>query len=234
MSEQNEQSVSSEQQTSGGQTAEPTLDDVYKQFNVEETANTFQQQPVQQQVTQQPQQSSAPALTGSEIPDPILDQNGFRSWLATQNTDLRKTLGELRTTQQQIVLAEMRRREESDIQSAVRTVKSKFGEIDDDAVEIALGVKARKDPRFMSIYQNRYRKPEAWNAALNAVANELKGRYTFRQDSQLTENVRAAKQSTQSSLTTKDQANQNPLEDRLSKAQSQREFDQVWSEMQRV
>ena len=61
-------------------------------------------------------------------------------------------------------------------------------------MEIALGLKARRDPKFMSIYQNRHKNPAAWNAALGAVAGEIKSKVQFRQDSQLTENVIAAKE----------------------------------------
>ena len=229
MAEQ-EQRTSTEQSTSD----EQTLEQVYQKFNVEETANQFQQEPVRQQPQQDSHQNQQQPL-GGEIPDPVLDQSGFKSWLATQNRELKQTLGALQSTQQQLAVSEYRRREESDIKSAVQTVKERIGtDVDDDFVEISLGVKARRDPKFAAVYAQRHKNPAAWRAALGAVANELKGKTQFRQDSQLTENVRAARQSTQTSLTSKETSSDNPMDKRLSEAKSQREFEQIWSEMQRT
>lgn len=226
MAEQ-EQSVSQEQQTS----TEPTLDEVYKQFNVEEAASNFNPTPIQAaQPAAQPQQQPL----GTEIPDPVLDQNGFKAYLAKQNSEYSKALSQLTQYQQQIAVGEMRRREEADIKEAVSTVREKIGDgIDDDFIEVALGQKARKDPKFMSLYQNRGKNPAAWKAALGAVGNEMKSKFQFRTDPQLAENVRAAKQSTQSSLTSTQNDDSNPLEKALSGAKSQQEFDRIWSQMQR-
>ena len=222
------QSTSTEQGTS----TEPTLDDVYKKFNVEEAASEFQTQP-HQQPQQQPQPAAQPQpALGAEIPDPVLDQAGFRSYLARQDQSVKQTLQGLTHFQQQLHIAEMNRREAADIDSAVKRVQEKIGgEVDSDFVEIALGMKARKDSKFKSIYQNRNKNPAAWNAALGAVANELKGKNQFRQDSQLTENVRAAKQSTQTTLTTKQDDSTNSLDSRLANAKSQSEYDQIWQQI---
>lgn len=227
MAEQ-EQSVSQEPQTSTD-TSEPTLEQVYKQFNVEETASEFRQEPIQRQEPVIPQQTATPNL-GSEIPDAVLDQAGFKSWLAAQSADTRKALGELRQTQQRIAVAEMRRQEESDIKGAVSTVKELVGgELDDDFVEIALGQKARKDPRFARIWSDRHKNPAALKAALRAVGNEFKGKYQFRQDSQLTENVRAARQSTQTTQTTQADTSDNPVDKALAGAKTQKEFENIWA-----
>lgn len=210
-----EQSVSQEQPTS----TEPTLDQVYQDFKVDDVAQSFQQQP------QQPQRQETPTLHES-IPDPVLDAQGFKSWQATQSKEFRETLSSLKASQQALAVAEIRRQEEADIKSAVSTVKEKVGgDLDDDFIEIALGQKARKDPKFNSIWTNRHRNPQAFKAALNAVSNEFKSKFQFRQDPQLTENARAAKQSTQSSMTTKEDASQNPIEKRLAESN---DFDREW------
>jgi hypothetical protein len=215
-----QQTVSDEQQSS-----DKTLDQVYKEFNVEETASSFNPAPqAQPAVTQQP--------TGAEIPDPILDQNGFKSYIAKQNSEYSQALSQLTAAQRQIVAGEMRRREEADIKSAVAQVREKVGsDMDDDFIEIALGQKARKDPRFLSIFQNREKNPAAWRAALGAVGNEMKSKFQFKADPQLTENVRAAKQSTQSSLTSNRSDNTNPIEQRFEGATTQAEFDRLWSQL---
>jgi hypothetical protein len=50
-------------------------------------------------------------------------------------------------------------------------------------------------------------------------------------DPQLTENVRAAKASTQSSLTTKDQGSDNPYEKFLNEANDPRDFAARWDRL---
>lgn len=217
-----EQSVSTEQPTS----TEPTLEQVYSEFKVDDVAQSFQPQ-VQQ--AQQPRQE--PPSHFDSIPDPVLDSQGFKTWQATQTKEIRQALSGLQAHQQALAVAEIRRQEESDIKTAVAAVKEKVGgDIDDDFIEIALGQKARKDAKFNTIWQNRHKNPQAFRAALNAVGNEFKSKFQYRQDPQLTENARAAKQSTQSSLTTKEDTSQNPLEARLAAAKDPREFERIWQQ----
>lgn len=204
------------------ESSDQTLEQVYKQYNVDQQANEFNPQ------REQPKEQSQPVMGQEVIPDPVLDQAGFKAYLAKQDTTVKQALAGMTQFQQQLHTQELRRREEADIKSAVSIVKEKIGDIDEDFVEIALGQKARKDPQFMSVYQNRAKNPQAWRAALGAVASEFKGKYQFRQDSQLTENVRAAKQSTQSSLTAKESANTNPIEKRLSETKNDADFGREW------
>lgn len=216
-----------EEQTSPEQSSnEQTLEQVYKTFNVDETANEFQ--PQQRQEVQPQQQAPQPSL-GSEIPDPVLDQAGFKSWLGKQDLAIKQALAQSTQFQQQLWIREQRRTEEADIRSAVQAVKEKGVDMDDDFIEIALGQKARKDPKFMKVYNDRNKNPNAWKAALNAVASEFKGKFQFRQDPQLTENVRAARQSTQTSLTSKEASSENSIEAELAGAKNQGEFDRIWA-----
>lgn len=223
MAEQ-EQSVSSEQQTS----SDVTLDQVYEKFNVEEQANTFSPQPQETQHAPTAQPS-----IGAEIPDPVMDQAGFKAYLAKQNTDYGRALSNLTQTQQQLAVGEGRRKVEADIKSAVSLIRDKLGaDVDDEFIEVSLDYKSRKDPRFMSLFKNRDKNPAAWRAALGAVGNEMKTKNQFRADSQLTENVRAARQSTQSTLTSRNAGDDsNPAESRLSKAQSEADFNREWSQL---
>ena len=228
MSEQESQSVSGEQQTS----TEPTLDEVYSKFNVEAESSNFNPQVQHQQPAAQPAAQPQPSL-GADIPDPVLDQNGFKSYLARQGSEYKTALSQLTQAHQRIAVQEIQRREEADIKQAVSQVREKVGDgFDDDFIEVALGQKARKDPKFAAIYQQRDKKPEAWKAALSAVGNEMKSKFTFRTDPQLAENVRAAKQSTQSSLTTSDRSDAGSLESKLANARSQGEWDQIWQQAQ--
>jgi hypothetical protein len=228
MSDNQEQQASQDEQPASD---DATLDDVYKKFNVEEAATTFN--PPAQQYQAQPAQQQQAAPLGGEIPDPVLDQNGFKAYIAQQNTQVSTALRNLTQLQQQQYVAETRRREEADIKTAVSTVREKMGgEVDDDFIEIALGQKARKDAKFASLYANRDKHPAAWKAALSAVGGELKTKFQFRSDPQLAENVRAAKHSTQSSQSQRNAGSSNSLDDRFAAAKSQADFDREWRQMQ--
>lgn len=228
MAEQESQSPSVEQVTS----TEPTLDEVYSQFNVEAESSSFNPQVQHQQPAAQPAAQPQPS-PGTEIPDPVLDQNGFKAYLARQGSEYKTALSQLTQAHQRIAVQEIKRREEADIKAAVSHVREKVGEdFDDDFIEVALGQKARKDPKFLAIYQQREKKPDAWKAALSAVGNEMKSKFTFRTDPQLAENVRAAKQSTQSTLTTSERADAGSLQSRLDNAKSQGEWNQIWQQAQ--
>lgn len=225
--DQQEQSASPD---AGQQTSEDTtLEQVYQQFNVEEKATDFNPAPQQPQVAPAPAQ---PPSLGAEIPDPVLDPNGFRAYLARTTSQTAQMLQQTTQHQQRLYAAELRRQEEADIKQAVSLVKEKIGgEVDDDFIEIAMGQKARKDARFAQLFANRSKNPAAWRAALSAVGNELKSKVSFRTDPQISENVRAAKQSTQSSMSSRESDDSNPLEARLASAKSQAAFDAEWSRM---
>lgn len=222
MDENQEQSASQEgQQTSD----DVTLDQVYEKFNVEEAASDFS--PQVQQPAQKTVQAPQPQI-GAEIPDPVLDPAGFKAY----HSKFDAALQTLTQTQQQLVAERMRSREEADIKQAVSVVREKVGgEVDEDFIEIALGQKARKDAKFLSIYNNRAKNPAAWKAALGAVGNELKTKYQFRTDPQIAENVRAAKQSTQSTLTKRGDDSANPLESKLAGVKSEVEFAREWERL---
>ena len=224
MAEQ-EQQTSPEQSTSTeAETATQSLDDVYKQYNVEEAAQEFKPQP---QAQPAPQPVAQPAPSGDAIPDAVLDPQGHKAWIAqnaaTQNNALRAIAGEL----VQYRTEKAKAAEEADIKSAVTQFKEKLGEdIDDDMAEVALGQKARKDPRFLAVYQNRQKNPAAWKAAVGAYANEFKGKVQFKIDPQIAENQRAAKQSVSGSQSTR---NQEPQGDEARFAgKTGREFEAEW------
>jgi hypothetical protein len=173
-----------------------TLDDVYKQYNVEVESTQFQPKREQQAVPQQTQPPAQPLV----IPDPVLDPQGYSRWQSQQQAQFHNDLNLTRQQIAQMQRAEASRREESDIQAAVSQFKSIVGDaIDADLAEVALGQRARKDPKFAAVYNNRQTNPQAWKAAVNALGNEWKGKTQFKTDPQLAENVRAAKQSIQGS-----------------------------------
>lgn len=184
-----------EQQSSQEQTASTevqSLDQVYEKFNVEAEAQSFQ--PAKETV-----QPVAPVQQNPTVPDPVLDPAGYKQWASSQHEFTQKALSSLTQKISQYERSQVVAREEADIKQAVSKFKAVAGDVDDDVAEVALGHKARKDPKFLSVYQNRGKNPAAWNAAVSAYANEFKGKYSFKSDPQLAENQRAAKLSTQGS-----------------------------------
>ena len=229
MSEEQVAASSNEQTTSVEAPAtQDTLDQVYSKYNVEAQANEFQpqrQQPQQQFAPQPAPQAQQPQMV---IPDPVLDPQGYTRWQANQQTLVQQALSQVQGQITQFQRAELVRREEADIQAAVSKFKSVVGDaIDNDMAEVALGQRARKDPKFAAVYNNRGQNPAAWNAAVNALANEWKGKTQFKQDPQLAENVRAAKQSIQGS---QNRPSDGPTGDEARfQGKNGREFEAEWS-----
>jgi hypothetical protein len=186
------QSVTPETSTT---TQQPeSLDSVYQKYNVEAEAQTFNPQ------RERAPAEATPVKVEPSVPDPVLDQEGFKKWASGQNQFLQTSLQSLQGELTHMRVERMKAKEEADIKSAVSAFKSVTGEdVDDDIAEVALGQKARKDPKFLAVYQNRGKNPAAWNAAVRAYANEFKGKTSFKIDPQIAENQRAAKQSIQGS-----------------------------------
>ena len=220
--EQTTQTTSTEQSSSTE--APQSLDQVYKQFNVEEAAQTFQPKQAQtQQLQTQTQQKTEVA-----VPDPVLDSEGFKKWQGNQSQNLQQALSSVQGELTAIRVERLRSKEEADIKSAVQRFKSVAGDdVDEDVAEIALGQRARKDPKFLTVYQNRDKNPVAWNAAVSALANEFKTKNQFRIDPTIAENQRAAKQSVGSQAKQSQDTETNPLESKL-KGKTGREFEREW------
>lgn len=199
-----------------------TLDDVYKQFNVQETAQQFNATPQ----TQQQQKPKAEV----NIPDPALDVEGFRKYMSNitaHDDEVRQTLysiNERLTKQDQ---ERIRSQEEADLKAAVSAVKEKLGEFDEDFIEVALAHRARKDEKFMNLWNNRQQKPEAFKAALNVVSNELAKKFAVKRDPQLAENQRAMKVSRDQMATTQ---KPNPNE-KWEEAIKDGNFEHEWSKL---
>lgn len=176
------------------ETKTQSLDDVYKQFNIEETAQSFQPQSPQPAVTNQPQ--------SPKVPDPF-DPNfsTYQQQLAQGLTALQQGVVQLHQQQTQLKTELQRERTEAEIKKAAGFIAEKAG-IDADIAEIALEAKARQDPKLLAIWNNRHKNQKALNAALEALSGEFKERFAVRQDPQLVENQRAVKVSQQQMATT--------------------------------
>ena len=183
---------------------EQTLDDVYKEYNVNIE---------QPQAQPQPQQPQTPQRQGPTIPDPALDPQGYRDYETARYNESEQIKQVLHTVAGRLTnyeQSQVRAKEEADIKAAVDAVKQKV-DADPDFLEISIAHRAKKDPKFMQLWSNRGKNPQAWNAGLKALANELGEKFSMRADPQLAENLRAAKQSQQS------QAVGTPEEDETAK-----------------
>lgn len=201
-------------------TPEPTLDDVYKEFGVEQQAQQFQAATAPAPT---PQGFTPP--TEPNIPDPVTDVDAFRQWQMQQfhqNNSVQKTLQELNGRFQEISQAEHKRQVEADISRAVEIVNKRLA-ADPHLIEVALDLEARKDPRFQKLWEGRRQNPAAWDKALDAWSRKMDGKLAVRADPQLTENQRAARASQQAIGGSR---NSSPREewDRLDAG----EFDSKW------
>jgi hypothetical protein len=182
------------------------MEKVYKDFNIEETAQTFQPQtpqaPAQPATPQQPQ---APKF------DPFDPNFGNHlSEQAKQVSVLNQTVSSTLNEVNQLKASLQRERTEADIKSAAQVIAEKAG-IKPRVAEVAMEVKAREDARFRQIWQNRHANPKAYNAALEALAQEAAQEFIVKQDPQLAENQRAVKISQQQMATTTKTSDQDEL-----------------------
>jgi hypothetical protein len=177
--------------------AEPQgLEKVYQDFGIEDTASQFQ--PQSPQPAAQPQ-APAPVAPKFDPFDPNFSSHMERvaKAAAEAHSTLQATQGKLTALERQL----HQKAVEADIKQAVGLITEKAG-IDPEIAEVALEAKARQDPKFLQIWNNRQKNPKAYNAALQAVASEFQQKYTVRQDPQLAENQRAVKASQQQMATT--------------------------------
>jgi hypothetical protein len=220
-------------QTDGGtEGAELTLDAVYKEFNVDQVASEFnpqtRQAPIQQE---QPRQETA---LPESVPDPLLDANGFKEYQARQaltSKNHEKLLSQLSNHMTQLRVKEVREQEERDIGAAVQKVKEAGFEADKDFIEIALGQKAKQDPRFLAVFNNRQKNPAAWNKALAAVANEMKGKFAFKTDANLADNVRAARNSTKTTQDHPGETSGSSLDKHFAGIKDPTQFSNEWQKL---
>ena len=210
---------------------ETTLEDVYKTYNVEETAQSFSANKSEQQ--QAPQQQSHPAQPVQDqnipIPDPTLDPAGYKSWESARYKDqiaLRQALQGVAGEIQKDRIARAQAAEEADIKKAVDSVNQHLGDskLDPDVVEISLGAEARRDPRFLKLWNTRHQNPKAYQEGIKAFATKLSKKFSMRVDPQIAENQRALKEATSTKATT---APEESSTDRIGKLTGV-DFDRAW------
>lgn len=210
--------------------AEPTLDDVYSKFKVEDTAQEFKAQPE----TKAPQQQAQPVQPVQDqhisVPDPIQDPTGYKSWATEQHRNLgalRQALQGMAGEIQKDRIARAQAAEEADIKRAVEQVNTHLGDskLDPDVVEISLGAEARRDSRFLALWNNRHKNPEAFKAGVKAFSAKLAQKFSMRTDPQIAENQRALKEATSTKATTAAEDSESEKIGKLTGAQFDRALD---------
>lgn len=197
-----------------------SLDDV-----IEEFSSSFQPEPQAQSYT--PHQDTQPQSVPMTNIDP-LDQDQWRQYLESQaqnQTALQRQVQDLNSKLTEYQQREQQKLVEADIQKAVETVNKDLN-ADPMMVELALEKYAREKPGFAKIWENRNQNPKAYEKALKAISKDLHGKFSVRQDPQLTENQRAVRSSQQAMATKTSREYDNPIEERLANAEN---FDAEWA-----
>lgn len=221
MAEETQSGETSQASTKEAQTTETTLEDVYKTHNVDQMAQEFQARPRQQETrTEQPRREETQE-TEVSAPDPTLDPKGYQAYESRKSKDLaslRQALSQVTGQLTQFQRAAVQQVEEADIRKAVESVNEHLGDakLDPDVVEISLGAEARKDKRFLTIWQNRNSNPRAFQEAMKAFSGKLAKKFAMRADPQIAENQRALREATSTKATTSPEQTQD---ERLGKLQ---------------
>jgi hypothetical protein len=179
----------------------PSLEEVYKEYNVDRVADDFSTR------TAPPEQRTETPVRPTAVPDPVTDVDGFKNFLSSDIQDrnvIKETLRRVSSQLDQDRMARARSQEEADVKKAVDAINADL-KADPDLVEFALAKEARQDSRFLKLWENRAKQPQAWEKALKAVGKKLEGKFQFRADPQLVENQRAVK-TAQSALATASKA----------------------------
>lgn len=171
------------------------LEQVYKDYSIEDTASTFQ--PQSPTPAQPPAAPAAPKVPDPFSPEFAEYQKALTQSAVSTQSALHELKGQFTAFQRQL----QQQRVDADIKQAVGVITEE-AKIDPTIAEVALEAKARQDPRFLKVWNDRSKNPAAYNAAVKAFAKECQERYTVRQDPQLVENQLAVKKSQQAMATT--------------------------------
>ena len=120
-------------------------------------------------------------------------QEEFKPLPAVQREDGREILNALNGVTQEVNNLRQERHVtsvRSDINDAVAIVEKETG-LDPKMIEVYLDMQARDDPRFQKVWLERKSNPKVFNAALQAVSNEIADKFQARTDPNLLANQKA-------------------------------------------
>jgi hypothetical protein len=219
MTDPNQQSNTPAENTPAPQ---PSLEDISKEFSVEEQTRSFTAQPQ----PPQPYQYAPPP----QVPDPVINPDAFLQYAWQQNPAVPQLTNQLQQVSAKLQAFEHQQAQaklEADVNRAVSKVNEKL-KVDPLLAEAALEAEYRRNPTFKHIWDNRDRNPAAFDRALEVMGNQLSTRFAVRTDPQLLENQRAAV-SSQRTMATNPQS--NPAMDALKMPQG--EFEAWWEATKR-
>jgi hypothetical protein len=201
-------------------TPTPTLDDIAREFPIEEQARNFTAQPnyAPQPVIQPP---------AFHAPDPVTDPEGHKAFVHSQIMKNQQIESYIRDVGSKVSQWEQKMAQErlnADVDRAVARVNGKL-KVDPQLAEAALEVEYKRNPTFQRIWDNRDKNPQAFQKALDVLSDKLAPMFQVRQDPQLAENVRAAQSSQRTMATTTHVKNEAP--------EDPREFAQWWERQRR-
>ena len=201
-----------------------TLDDVISEFNIDPDPKPT--------VTAEPKTVE---FATPEIVDP-LDAEQWSNYQSQQSQNQAALQGQLQDLNSKLTQYEQDKMQalvDADIKAAVDSVSKDLDDSDPVMVELYLEKRARENPGFRHIWENRSKNPKALDKALGAITNELKGKFSIKADPQLAENQRAIQQAQQSSNTTTATKYSNSIEEALGGAQSEAEWEHAWNNAMR-
>lgn len=220
ITQQSQVPVEAEIKQTPTESPEPTLADVAKKYNVEEEVKQFTATPEPQPQPTYTQPTYAPQYA----PDPILDADGFKNYLANQNQTTANILNQVASTVQELRKEREQEVLNAEIKQAVNRVNERLG-IDQTYAELVLEKEYRSDPIFKRIWDNRKVNPRALEEALDVISNRNSKVFQVKTDPQLMENTRAAKASQRAMATT-----QKTSEETEVSKMSDGEFEHWWNQ----
>lgn len=152
----------------GDQPATQTLEQVYETHKIDDDAQKY---------------AATETRPIPPVNAPQRDETGFLSDLTHSHNNLAQQLNAITHQNAQQAIRK-------DIDSAVALVSEGLG-IDADVVENHIDLRAKKDPRLQSIWDNRQKNPKALQDALRAIKAELADKYQVRPDPNLYANHQA-------------------------------------------
>ena len=119
----------------------------------------------------QSQTETKPEGAPDELDQLLAEYDGAKE-TKTEEPDLKSTVTELAS----FVRETRNDRLQNDINAAVKAVKGD-APVDDDVVRAMLEVKAQKDSRFKSAWDNRKSNPEGWERVSKAFGREMEAKF---------------------------------------------------------
>lgn len=200
-------------------TEQDSIEKIAKDFNIEETAQTFRPQEQTNTTTEKPR----------EVPDPLDTpaHKDYLSRLAQGQSALEQTLNQAMTKISAYEQKASRESLEADIGKAVKAVNEIVQHPNPKMVEVALELAAREDSKFKAIWDNRSKNPQALERALKVKANQLAEDFSVKVDPKLVASQRALKLSQSQTATT---STKEPDANSAWEGLSQEEFNQKWAQ----